>query len=237
MKKLKFVINVLQWILIIFSVMSFLIALIEGFTCPFDFSIKGYQAYLSLFQPYSIIFASTFVVITSNLAIERLGIMNQANINSFKANNRTQWIQVVREFFHEIKDDDPYLVKELIRNLLSIHDYLFEKNYRISNQSELKDFFNKFFASKIASFEQVNRQYLNISLYKDEKHSYSWMNFRYLLFAMINIDDSYENFLGDFEILYLEKVLDFSKDKIDENGFLLSVKEHNDRKRSKIDIR
>jgi hypothetical protein len=122
MKYLSQPIFLLQWILILFSVVAFILATIDGLKMSFDFSSKGFQSYLKLFNPYSILFAATFFVITAHLAIERLGLMSEANINSYKASNRTQWIQVVREFFNEIKSDDPFLCKELSRQLLPIHD-------------------------------------------------------------------------------------------------------------------
>jgi hypothetical protein len=88
----------------------------------FDPSTQGFQYYLKLYEPYAVLFAATFVVTTANLAIERLGLMGEANSNSFKASNRTLWTQTVREFFSEVKDQDPYLTKEISRNMMNIHD-------------------------------------------------------------------------------------------------------------------
>jgi len=230
MRPLRQPIFYLQWILITLSVIALLFLTIEGFKLPFKFSTKGFQNYLKLYEPYAILFAATFVVITSNLAIERLGLMSEANNNSFKASNRTLWIQTVREFFSEIKEQDPYLCKEVSRNIMNIHDYLFDKGYKLANKGETKDFFEKFFAKRVQFFEQMNTRYMNIACYGSDKQSYSWMNMRYLIFAMVNIDESYADFLKDLGDMYQQEVLKYSRPQIDKEMYELAEREHSMRK-------
>lgn len=232
MRILRQPIFILQWILITLSIIAMIFASIEGFQMSLDLSSKGFQKYLELFTPYSILFAATFVVVTAHLAIERLGLMNEANVNSFRASNRTQWIQVVREFANETRSDDPFLSKELLRHLISIHDYLFDKQYVIQNNTETKEFFDKFFAERVKFFEEQNNKYLNIACYPNDKYSYSWMNVRYVLFAMINIDDSYKSFLDDFGKYYQEKVKEFSSSLIMPEVYQKAVQEYHQNKRS-----
>lgn len=237
MRFLRQPIFILQWILIIFSAIAFILASIEGFKMSFDLSSKSFQNYLKLFNPYSILFAATFVVITAQLAIERLGLMSEANVNSFKASNRTQWIQTVREFFNEIKEDDPYICKMLSRQLLPIHDYLFDKSYKISTADETKDFFNKFFATRVCYFEEMNTKYLNIACYQSREQSYSWINFNYIVFVMVAVDESYKDFLKDLEKLYKEKVLEYSTPHIDPAAYELSAKEYYSRRLRGMDLK
>jgi hypothetical protein len=231
MKLLRQSIFFLQWVLILLSILATIFSSIEGFKMHLDLSSQGFQNYLTLFEPYSILFAATFIVVTSHLAIERLGLMNEANINSFRASNRTQWIQVVREFSNETRTDDPSLSKELLRHLISIHDYLFEKQYTISSQKETKEFFDKFFAERVKFFEEQNNKYLNIGCYLNDKHSYSWINVRYVLFAMVNIDDSYNEFITHIGEYYQEEVLKFSKPLIMPEAYQAAAEEYSKNKR------
>ena len=85
-------------------------------------------------------FASTFVVLTAHLAIERLGLMTDTNNNSFKARNRTNWIQIVKEFLPELKVDDPYMLKDITKQQLVLHDYLFKKNIKLIQKKKTKCF-------------------------------------------------------------------------------------------------
>lgn len=190
-------------------------ATIDGIKMSFDFSSNGFQTYLNLFAPYSILFTAAFITITAHLAIERLGFMNEANINSFMVSNRVQWVQVVREFSSEIKTFDPYMCKKLLKQLMPIHDYLFDKGYKISTLNESKEFFNKFFASQVQTFEENNIKYRNIACYQDDMQSYTWGNFSYIISIMIDLNHCYTDFTNDLQKLYQEKVLEFSKTSID----------------------
>jgi hypothetical protein len=230
MNKLKQPIFYLQWILIFFSTVAFGFASIEGFRMVFNFSSYGFQEYLKLFNPYSLLFAATFVVITAQLAIERLGLMSDANYTSFKAGNRTVWIQVTKEFLSELKQEDPYMCKELTKQLLGIHDYLFEKQYKISSQVDTEEFFNKFFKKRVRFFEDMNTKFMNIGWYKDEKHSYSWDSFRYMIIVMVNSDECYSKFISDLRELYQQEILTFNKQTINALTFEVGYKNYIDRK-------
>ena len=224
MRQLKQPIFYLQWILIIFSLIAFGLASIEGFSMQFNFSSKGFQNYLILFVPYSILFAATFIVIASHLAIERLGIMTDANLTAYKAGNRTIWIQTVKEFLTETKITDPYMCKEISKQLLLIHDYLFDKKYKLTNQQETKDFFDKFFANKVQFFEEMNTKFMDIACYRDSRHSYSWDGFRYVVITMLNIDECYAKCISDLNELYIVKIQNPTR-IVDIAMFELAVKE------------
>ena len=224
MKQLKEPIFYLQWIMIIFSIIAFGLSVIDGFKMTFDFSSKGFQTYLSLFEPYSILFAASFIVITAHLAIERLGIMSDANNTAFKAGNRTVWIQTVKEFLGELKTNDPFMNKEITKQLLPIHDYLFDKKYRFSNATEAKDFFDKFFLKKVQFFEEMNSIQIATACYQNEQHSYSWEGFRSIIIAMVNIDECYPKFILHLDELYIKEIQNLNR-IVDVVMFELTVKE------------
>ena len=230
MTQIKQPIFYLQWILIIFSVVAFSLATIKGFQMQFDFSSNGFQEYLKLFTPYSILFAATFIVLTTHLAIERLGLMSDANNNAFKASNRTIWIQTTKEFLTELKEENPLMLKELSKQLLNIHDYLFEKKYKISSINETAQFFDKFFKNRIQFYEDMNTKYINIGFYRDEKQSYSWDGFRYLIVVMVNAEECYPKFIQDLRELYQQEILAFNSSFINAQTFELVHKEYIQRK-------
>ena len=237
MNKIKQPIFYLQWTLIIFSLVAFFLAAIEGFTMSFNFSSAGFQEYLKLFKPYSILFAATFIVLTTHLAIERLGLMSDANSNAFKASNRTIWIQTVKEFLSELKEENPLMMKELSKQLLVIHDYLFEKQYKILTRSDTEQFFEKFFKNRVQFFEEMNIKYMNIACYRDDKQSYSWDGFRYLIIVMVNADECYPKFSLDLKELYQKEILAFNSSFINAHTFELVYKEYAQRKLKGTDIK
>lgn len=204
---------------------------------PLDISSSGFQNYLKLYSPYSVLFTATFIVITANLAIERLGLMNDANLNSYKASNRAIWIQTVKEFLIELNIENPLMSKEFKKQLIIIHDYLFEKSYKISNESETADLFNTFFLNRIQFFEEMNTRFINIGYYPNESFSYCWDGFRYIIVVMVNIDECYPKFVLDMEKLYKAEVLKFSKDHIDLESYKFNLVEYSKRKRDGIDFK
>ena len=212
-------------------------ATIEGFRMSFDISSTGFQEYLKLFTPYSILFTATFIVLTTHLAIERLGLMSDANNNAFKASNRTIWIQTTKEFLSELKEENPLMLKELSKQLLVIHDYLFEKQYKIISANDTKEFFDKFFKNRVSYFEEMNTKYMNIACYRDNRQSYSWDGFRYLIIVMVNADECYSKFIPDLTELYQKEVLEFSNSLIDSHAFELAHKEYFQRKLKRTDFK
>ncbi|REG78408.1 hypothetical protein [Algoriphagus antarcticus] len=230
MNKIKQPIFYLQWTLIVFSIVAFILATIEGFKMSLDLSSNGFQEYLKMFTPYSILFAATFVVLTTHLAIERLGLMNDANNNAFKASNRTIWIQTTKEFLSELKEENPLMLKELSKQLLVIHDYLFEKQYKILSENDTKELFDKFFKNRVQFYEEMNTKYMNIALYRDNRQSYSWDGFRYLIMVMVNADECYPKFILDLRELYQQEVLTFNSSCIDPQAFEFAHKEYIQRK-------
>lgn len=237
MNNIKQPIFYLQWTLIAFSIVAFLLATIEGFKMSFDLTSNGFQEYLKLFTPYSILFAATFIVLTTHLAIERLGLMSDANNNSFKASNRTIWIQTVKEFLTELKEENPLMLKEFSKQLLVIHDYLFEKKYKLLTINDTKEFFDKFFKNRVQFYEEMNIKHMNIACYRDNQQSYSWDGHRYLIIVMVNSDECYPKFILDLRELYQKEVLEFSNSNIDPQAFELVYKEYIQRKLRGTDLK
>ena len=125
--KIRSGINVLQWILIVFSGIALFFVFSNAFSLKFEFSQKGFNIFLGLFKPYSFLFGATFIVISANLALIRISIMFESNLKSYIASSRTVWMQTIKDFYDEIKSTDPYIVKEFNKDLAAIHDFLFEK--------------------------------------------------------------------------------------------------------------
>ena len=137
-----------QWILLILSIIiltlsliAFIIIMKEAFKLTFDFSSIGFQNYLKLYKPYSSLFTSLVIVITAYLAIMQLMFVNESNKTAYKISNRTLWMQTVKEFLLDVKSDNPIMYKEFSKNLLNIHDYLFERKYAITNKEQNIRFF------------------------------------------------------------------------------------------------
>jgi len=202
----KKILNILQWVLIFLSLIAILFILVNACKLSFQFTEKGFQNFLSLFQPYSFLFGATFIVISSNLALERLWLMNQANLKSFKASDRTIWMQTIKDFYSEVRDNDPYVVKEFNKNLTSIYDYLYELNFKFDNKEQVKDFLDKFFVDNIDLFESMNELKIRIKCYANENHTYSHRAFEYLLHVCLEIKNCYKNFIFDLFDLYMIEV-------------------------------
>ena len=230
MTKIKQPIYYLQWMLIVFSIIAFLLTTIEGFKMSFDISSIGFQEYLKLFTPYSILFSATFIVLTTHLAIERIGLMIDANNNSYKASNRTIWIQTVKEFLTELKEENPHMLKDFSKQLFDLHDYLFEKQYKLASINDTNDFFDTFFKNRVQFYEEMNTKHANIAVYHDNHQSYSWDGFRYLIIVMVNSDKCYPKFLTDLRELYQKEVIEFSNSNVDGIAYELAHQEYIKRK-------
>lgn len=232
--RLRNTISILKWILIIFSLIAFLLINTEAL-CKMspDISPQGFKTYLSLYNPFQVLFGSLFVVITADLAIERLGLMSESNknaalasLNSFKASSRTTWIQTVKEFYSEIRSKDPRICKEITRKSIEIHDYLFAIDYKISDEETLEDFFDRFFSDGVSGFEQMNTVMLNVGFYSDKNQSYSFDSFRYIFFVMINADESYNGIAKDLEAIYKKMVQEFNSDLINADLYEAGIEQY-----------
>ncbi len=226
MKHLREPIFYLQWLLIILSLIALLFIHLDTLKLKFDLSTTGFINYLNYYEPFKVLFSAAIVIITTFLGIERLGLMIQANMYSYRASNRTLWIQTVKEFYSEIKRDNPYICKEISRKIVEIHDFLFELSYKIKDKEELKKFFDKFFLNRVQFFEEQNIKYQNIVSYHDDKHSYSFMDFKYIFNVLINADESYKDLQNDLQEIYQNAVLKFSKQHIDKELFEISAKNY-----------
>lgn len=221
---LKAVMSILLWLLIALSFVSIIFASLEAFSLSFDFSSKGLQYLLDLFEPYSVLYGATFIVLTTSLAINRLGLLMNTNRDSFKIGNRTAWIETVNFFLNDIEDNDPYMRKFFKRNMLDIHDYLFDHNYRFESKNSLDDFFNRFAKNEITKFEQQNRMYQNIGgFYKNDSHSYSYDSFRYVFENIIKLEDSYSSLRIDLQNQYQDEVRSIPKRVVSQNQYIFGL--------------
>jgi hypothetical protein len=209
-------IRVITSLLIGLSVIALILAIIQGFFLPpaSDWSPsgwgRGFQNYLKVFEPYHALFAATFGAILALEAFKRLRLMAKANQNAYKASNRTIWIQTIKEFFPDVAKENPEMVRRFSKDILSLHDYFFEKDYIFSSEADVKGLFDAFFKNHVGVWEEKNSRFQRMVCYPDEKGSYSWEGFRLLISAMIK-EDGFVGFWEYLRHLYQERVVDFIK--------------------------
>ena len=227
LKILKGILTILQWVLLISSLIGIVLTLFEGFKMDFNFSSTGFQHYLSLYQPYSLLFGATFVVLTTNLAIERLGLLIESSRATFKIGNRTAWIETANYFIDEIKGSDPFMIKVFKRNILNIHDFLFDRNYKFSNKEGLQDFFNQFVKDHVIFFEQQNETHIGTGgFYRDEEYTYSFESFRYIFANIVKLEESYKSTMDDLRELFIAEVKKLPNRQVDRETFRRSIENY-----------
>ncbi len=123
------------------------------------------------------------------------------------------------------------MCKEISKQLLLIHDYLFERKYKLTNKQETKEFFDKFFVSKIQFFESMNSKYIDIGVYQNNRYSYTWDSFRYIVITMLNIDECYTKCISDLNEFYITEIQNQNR-IVDIVAFELAVNERLKRMRS-----
>ncbi|NTW33162.1 MAG: hypothetical protein HGB12_11140 [Bacteroidetes bacterium] len=215
MKILKIILFIFQWGLIFFSALALIFSFCETYNTPISFNYNGFINFINIFAPFNILFASTFVVLTSKYSIEQMSLMKESNINFVKSNERNQWISFLNPHIDVLGKTDFELRTDLLKKLPLIHDYLFKINYTIKDMQELKEFFVTFFISKIEKYEQ-NLFWLNIVVYPNDNYSYSFDNFNRIFILMINEEKSYSKIQEDLRELYMIEVKKISKDFIDQ---------------------
>ncbi len=235
-KYLQIALNVLQWILIFLSLISFGFIFWESIQLKLDLSSTGMQYYLSLYHPYSLLYGSMFIVLSTNLAIERLSLYTQTNNKNFKIGNRSSWIQITSIILDDIKDfNDPYMVKIFRKNLLSIHDYLFDIEFKFEDKNQLVSFFDRFIKQDVEIFEDTNvKGKFFEGLYRDENQNYAYHGFRYIFTSIVSITESYKNVLDDLFNLYQNEVKSIEFREVDKVRYRETSKEYHKQKLKKI---
>ena len=220
MKIVKGIINWLQWVLLTLSLIALTFSFLEGLKYQFGFDSEGFQFYLSLYSPYSLLFGAAFLVLTTNLAIERLALLTESNLATFKIGNRPVWIENANLLLKEIEEYDPKMAKTIRRNLVDIYDVLFEANYKLESKKALEDFFNKFFRDNVKLFEKNNLEHIKSGgVYRDKDYNYSYRSFRYIFAYLVRMNESYSGLTTDLEDLYQVEVFKLSINNIDKDSF------------------
>jgi hypothetical protein len=206
-QKLKQLILILQWLFLLLSITAIIFALIDGSKFNFDFSSQGFQAFLDLFRPYSILFTATFILIPVNLTIEKIELTRDSNKTTLKENRKTIWLQSVKEYLNEVTPENSEMIKLINKDLDNIFDYLYEIKYKFSSKSETKHFFERFFIDKIQFFEEMNSIKGQCSFNTtNEKYSLAWDTFRSAILRMIVEKDCYSGFILNLKELYIGEV-------------------------------
>jgi len=220
MKIVKGIINWLQWVLLTLSLIALTFSFLEGLKYQFGFDSEGFQFYLSLYSPYSLLFGATFLVLTTNLAIERLALLTESNIATFKIGNRQAWIDNANLLLEEIKESDPVMAKTIGKNIVDIYDVLFDTNYKLESKKDLEDFFNKFFRDNVKLFEKHNSQHIQLGgVYRDKDYNYSYRSFLYIFANLVRVNESYLGLITDLKDLYQVEVFKLSSKNINKDLF------------------
>jgi hypothetical protein len=222
MKNIRFLFsqeNILKYVQVLLFTLS-LIALIfcfnESLKLAFDISNNGFKNLLLVFKPYYPLFAATLVLTTARIALK-----------SFIINSKNTWYNNIKEFFEIVKEENPIIIKDVIRNSDSIHYYLNSIGFKFRSKNELVDFMNKFFTKRIEIYEKMNIVLQEVNYYENADMSYSWDNFKYIIDVMINVENSYDNFEKDLKEMYMNEVKDFNTDLINEDMYLRKKREYN----------
>lgn len=225
MKYLKVVLNIFQWVLICFSVLAVIFALQIAMRYSFQINYEGFLIFINFFAPFSILFASTFVVVSAKYSIEQMVLMKESNFSFIANNERNQWISFITPHIDSLMETDFDLRIDLLKKLPAIHDWLFRRKYIISNKQELQEFFNTFFKYKAQTYEQLNTFWLNVKYYPDKDYSYSFQSFRQIFILMID-EKSYSNIEQDLWEIYMTEVRMFSKDLINQKEYAKAATEY-----------
>ena len=225
MKPLKFSLDFFQWTLIVLSGFAVIFSFAEATKYPVEISYVGFIGLLNFFEPFKILFAATFVVITANYSLRQMALMKESNTNFIKESRMREWISFLSPLINAFSNTDSTMCIDITRKLASIHDYLFPFKYQIKDKKHLEDFFNTFFLSKISSYEQGNLFWSNIGYYPDSQHSYSFITFQTIFRYMISEEPSYKNWNSDLFDLYLCEVRRFSEPLIDQKLYAQKASE------------
>lgn len=200
-----------QYLLIVFSFITFFFVFFSSFCLGLDISLKGLKYYLNQYAEFGILYSATFAVISVKFAFDNLLISNKNHQTTLQNNHLSLWSKLVMEFLNEIKKDDIEIYRTIKKELISMHEFLYEKKFHFANKEDLKTFLDTYFTEHIKRFEDYNAEYIPLSVYTNKNQSYSIHNFRFVFFAMLDLKNCYSDFKKDFEELYMTEVKKFNK--------------------------
>jgi hypothetical protein len=205
---------IFNWTLVGLSIISLIFVFLEVFHRPFDCSLIGIETFFKILATFSTLYAATFVVLTTIFTIDRLGIMQESNDNTWLSNSRAIWFQIMKEVIGEIKREDNYMYRDILTKSIRIHDYLFALNYGFENKQQLEIFYKTFTQGQVAHYENMNQIFIGVGIYRDTNHSYTFQNYRYAIVNIVNPDICYLNWLLDLEEFYMTDVRLFNANQI-----------------------
>lgn len=207
---LKYTLITFQWTLIAISFSALVFTLFKTISLPLDISYNGFVFFLKYSEPFSILYAATFVVITTIYAIKQMELMKESNVNFVISNERNQWIAFILPIIEVIKEENSAMRIDLTKKLNQIHDYLYKKKYIIGDKSELIYFYDTFLKYKVEAFEQSSNFWKITEAYPNEKHSFSFQTFSSIFILMIDDEKSYDKLQEDLYDIYITDVKKFS---------------------------
>lgn len=196
----------IMWILGIFSVIALISVhwtLWNKYT--FEFSADGLNFYLSQFSKYKELFAGTILIMATYFGLHRLTAATEANLLKEKSDRFAEWKAVVDSLLPEAEKDNPYLRREFIRARLNLYEHLHELNFRIENQAQLEQVFQRHFQGQVRFIEEMNEKHINLGgVYQNNTTSYSFDGFRFVLFGCV--DHIYNGAITDLHRLYIAQM-------------------------------
>ncbi len=180
----------------------------------FSFSPEGIDIYLVSFGQYKGLFTATVTTIAAYFGLHRLKAATDANSDKVRQDRFSEWKTVLDIRFIEIEKFDPYMKREFIRVRYNLFIQLYDRNFSIENNEQLTQIFQSTFKEHARFFEENNTKYIGMGgVYRNEKHSYSFDSFRFLLLGSVDI--LYPSIVSDLQTLYLtaldpNRMIDFN---------------------------
>lgn len=169
----------------------------------FEFSPKGIDNYLSTLGTYKALFTSTITTIAAYFGLHRLNAAIEANVQKVKQDRFNEWRSVLDVGLVRVERTDPHMKNEFIRLRYRFFEKLYLLNFNIAKKSQLENIFKEVFKGVSLSFEQQNKRNISMGgIYRNQKDSYSFDNFRYLF--IIGVDPMYNELVSDLQDMYLE---------------------------------
>jgi hypothetical protein len=176
---------------------------IHGKLADFDltFSPTGIDNYLSSFANYKYLFTGTIATCSAYFGLLRVKATLDSNLDKIKQDRFGEWKTIVQLRCSEIEALEPKMTREIIKIRRPIYNYLYDKNFEIKNINELTELFNANISNLVGFFENTNKKQLQIGIYRNNQHSYSFDSFRFVFYGML--DSWYDEMIDDLETLYI----------------------------------
>ena len=173
--------------------------------CRFSLSPMGINNYISAFEPYKALFAGTIATIVAYYGLRRFQIAVDQNSDKLKQDRFIEWQTVLGGYYKLVEKSDKFMIRSFIKLRFALFNKLFEINFKIKGQNNLKEIFDEIFKGYPSSFEEQNKKYMDSGVkLSNVNHSYSFESFETLFLSCV--DYIYDGGLAELEKLYLTAI-------------------------------